>query len=265
VLVRGEKAIYVSFEESDSDLKRNLESVGVALSSYSDTGQLVFHNGRAIEMGLEDHLITIIDLVEKEAPELLVLDPVSALIDMGSSRMVKMLLIRFISHIKEMGSTLVLTELLPDKSEDYSDLAISSLVDSWFRLRQVESNGELNRMINIVKSRGSKTSNQVKEFTIGDGGIIVEDPYIGEGEVVVGSARITRIQQEQEEVNRKRYELKQIEQSLSTLQTTYLSKQKILEADFESQKQELLRNIDELKRQASQVMDQRSEMQKLRD
>jgi circadian clock protein KaiC len=265
VLVRGEKAIYVSFEESDSDLKRNLESVGVALSSYSDTGQLVFHNGRAIEMGLEDHLITIIDLVEKEAPELLVLDPVSALVDMGSSRMVKMLLIRFISHIKEMGSTLVLTELLPDKSEDYSDLAISSLVDSWFRLRQVESNGELNRMINIVKSRGSKTSNQVKEFTIGDGGIIVEDPYIGEGEVVVGSARITRIQQEQEEVNRKRYELKQIEQSLSTLQTTYLSKQKILEADFESQKQELLRNIDELKRQASQVMDQRSEMQKLRD
>jgi circadian clock protein KaiC len=264
-LLRGKKAIYVSFEESQSDLIRNLQSAGIDLAPFSETGQLLIHSGRAIEMGLEDHLISIIDLVEKESPGLLVLDPVSALIDMGSSRMVKMLMIRFITHIKEMESTLVLTELLPDSSEDYSDLAISSLVDTWFRLRQVESNGELNRMINIVKSRGSKTSNQVKEFTIGEKGIEVEDPYIGEGEVVVGSARITRIQQEQEEVERKRYELEQVEHALSTLQNAYLSKQKILEADFESEKRELLRSIDELKRQANQVVDQRVSMQKLRD
>jgi circadian clock protein KaiC len=264
-LVRGEKAIYVSFEESQSDLIRNLQSVGIDLSSYSNTGQLLIHSGRAIEMGLEDHLISIIDLADKESPGLLVLDPVSALIDMGSSNMVKMLMIRFITHIKEMGSTLVLTELLPDASEDYSDLTISSLVDTWFRLRQLESNGELNRMINVVKSRGSNTSNQIKEFTIGDKGIEVEDPYIGDGEVVIGSARITRIQQEQEEVDRKRYELEQVEHAFSTLQTAYLSKQKILEADFESEKRELQRNIDELKRQASQVIDQRNAMQKLRD
>jgi circadian clock protein KaiC len=265
VLVGGGKAIYVSFEESQRDLIRNLQSVGIDLSRYNDTGQLLLHSGRAIEMGLEDHLISIIDLVDKESPELLVLDPVSGLMDMGSSRMVKMLMIRFITHIKEMGSTLVLTELLPDASDDYSDLAISSLVDTWFKLRQVESNGELNRMINVVKSRGSNTSNQVKEFSIGEKGIKVEDPYIGEGEVVVGSARITRIQQEQEEADRKRYELEQVEHALSTLQAAYLSKQQILEADFESEKREMLRNIDELKRQASQIVDQRNTMQKLRD
>jgi circadian clock protein KaiC len=87
------KAHYVSFEESQSDLKRNLKSVGLNLMQYSDKGQLAIHCGRAIEMGLVDHLITIIDLVENESPQLLVLDPVSALLDMGSSQMVKMLLL----------------------------------------------------------------------------------------------------------------------------------------------------------------------------
>jgi circadian clock protein KaiC len=160
---------------------------------------------------------------------------------------------------------LILTELLPDASDDYSELAISSLVDSWLKLRQVESNGELNRLINVVKARGSKTSNQVKEFTIGDSGIVVEDPYIGEGELVVGSAKATRIQQEIEEVERKRYELDQVEHALATLQAAYESKQRVLGAEFESDKQDLMRKIDELKRQAEQVVDQRDTMQELRE
>jgi circadian clock protein KaiC len=265
VLQRGEKAIYVSFEESDEDLKRNLQSVGIDFSSYCDSGQLVIHSGRAIEMGLEDHLITIIDLIEKESPELVVLDPVSALIDMGSSRMVKMLMIRFISYIKGLGSTQVLTELLPDASDDYSDLAISSLVDTWFRLRQVESNGELNRLINVVKSRGSKTSNQLKEFTIGENGIMLEDPYIGEGTVVVGSAKISRIEQDREEAERKHYELEHVEHALATLQAAYESRQKVLGAEFETEKHDLMRKVKELKRQASQVVDQRETMRGLRE
>ncbi|MES9946843.1 MAG: circadian clock protein KaiC [Candidatus Thiodiazotropha sp.] len=265
VLQQGAKAIYVTFEESESDMIRNLQSVGIDLTEYCDSGQLVIHSGRAIEMGLEDHLITIIDLVDKTSPELLVLDPVSALIDMGSSQMVKMLMIRFISYIRELGSSLLLTELLPDASDDYSELAISSLVDTWFRLRQVESNGELNRLINVVKSRGSKTSNQVKEFTIGEKGIVIEDPYIGEGNLVVGSAKISRVKQDQEEAERKRFEQEQVEQALSTLQTAYESKQRILGAEFESEKQELMRRLDELKRQAGQVTGLRASMQEKRE
>ncbi len=265
VLQQGAKAIYVTFEESESDMIRNLQSVGIDLTEYCDSGQLVIHSGRAIEMGLEDHLITIIDLVDKTSPELLVLDPVSALIDMGSSQMVKMLMIRFISYIRELGSSLLLTELLPDASDDYSELAISSLVDTWFRLRQVESNGELNRLINVVKSRGSKTSNQVKEFTIGEKGIVIEDPYIGEGNLVVGSAKMSRVKQDQEEAERKRFELEQVEQALSRLQTAYESKQRVLGAEFESEKQELMRRLDELKRQAGQVTGLRASMQEMRE
>jgi circadian clock protein KaiC len=265
VLQQGGKAIFVSFEESENELRTNLQSVGLDLAKHADSGQLVLHSGRAIEKGLEDHLISIIDLVEQESPEQLVLDPVSALMDMGSSKQVKMLMIRFISVVKGLGTTLVLTELLPDTSEDYSDLAISSLVDTWFRLRQVESNGELNRLINVVKARGSKTSNQVKEFTIGDDGISVEDPYIGGGELVVGSAKAARVEQELEEVEHKRYELMEVEQALATLEAAYEARQKMAVAEFDTEKRELLRRLDELKRQAQQVESRRETMKDMRD
>jgi circadian clock protein KaiC len=265
VLEQGGKAIYVSFEESESELQTNLKSVGLDLAQHVDAGRLVVHSGRAIEKGLEDHLISIIELLEQVSPELLVLDPVSALIDMGSSKQVKMLMIRFISFIKGLGITLVLSELLPDTSEDFSDLAISSLVDTWFRLRQVESNGELNRLFNVVKARGSRTSNQVKEFTIGDHGISVEDPFIGEGELVVGSAKAARMQQELEEMERRRYELAEVEQSLATLEAAYEGKQKAMVAQFDTEKRELLRRIDELKRQAEQVESRRGTMKDMRE
>ena len=264
VLQQGGKAIYVSFEESESELKNNLHSVDLDLEQHTNANQLLIHSGRAIEKGLEEHLISIIEMVDRESPELLVLDPVSALMDMGSSKQVKMLMIRFISYIKEQGTTLVLTELLPDVSEDFSDLAISSLVDTWFRLRQVESNGELNRLFNVVKSRGSRTSNQVKEFTISDNGISVEEPFIGEGELVVGSAKAARVEQELEEVKRKQYELEEVEQTLVTLEAAYESKQKVLGSEFENEKRELLRRLEELKRQAEQVTSKRGIMQELR-
>jgi circadian clock protein KaiC len=265
VLQQKGKAIYVSFEESESELQSNLQSVGLNLTKHTNSGKLLIHSGRAIEKGLEDHLISIIEMIEQESPQLLVLDPVSALMDMGSSKQVKMLMIRFISYVKGQGTTLVLTELLPDVSEDYSDLAISSLVDTWFRLRQVESNGELNRLINVVKSRGSKTSNQVKEFTIGDKGISVEDPYIGEGELVVGSAKTARVERDLEEVERKRYELDEVEQSLATLEAAHKSRQKVLDAEFKTEKRELMRRIDELQRQAERVTEKRQVMKEARE
>jgi circadian clock protein KaiC len=264
VLQQGGNAMYVSFEESESELKTNLQSVDLDLAQHTKSANLLIHSGRAIEKGLEDHLISIIDIVEQESPELLVLDPVSALIDMGSSKQVKMLMIRFISYVKARSTTLVLTELLPDVSEDFSDLAISSLVDTWFRLRQVESNGELNRLINVVKSRGSRTSNQVKEFNITDEGILVEDPYIGEGELVVGSAKAARLEQDREEAERRHYELKEIERALANLEASYNFRQEVLGAEFETEKRELQRRLEELKRQAEQVEASRKTMQEVR-
>ncbi len=265
VLQQGGKAVYVSFEESENELHNNLQSVDIDLAQHTKSGQLVIHCGRAIEKGLEEHLISIIDLIEREKPELLVLDPVSALIDMGSSKQVKMMMIRFISFVKGLGTTLVLNELLPDVSEDFSDLAISSLVDTWFRLRQVESNGELNRLFNVVKSRGSRTSNQVKEFTIGDEGIRIEEPYIGGGELVVGSAKAARIEQDREEAERRQYELDEVERTLANLEESYKLQKRVLGVDFEAEKRELQREVRELKRQTEKVTSCRKTMQDARE
>jgi circadian clock protein KaiC len=265
LLENGKKAIFVSFEESEGELINNLRSVGIDLAKHIETGELVINSGRAIERGLEDHLIAIIDLVEQHSPELLVLDPVSALMDMGSSKQLKMMMIRFITFIKGTGTTLVLTELLSDTSEDFSDLTISSLVDTWFRLRQVESNGELNRLFNVVKSRGSCTSNQVKEFTISDSGISIENPYIGEGELVVGSAKAARIAQDLEKTKRKRYELGEVTQALAALETAQEYQQRELNVEFEEKKRELQFKIDELKRQAEQTVSRRRSMKEIRD
>jgi circadian clock protein KaiC len=265
ILEQGKKAVYVSFEESESELMTNLQSVDLHLQEHVDSGQLIIHSGRAIERGLEDHLITILHLVDQASPELLVLDPITALVDMGSTAQVKTLMIRFISFVKQQGTTIVLTELLPDVSEDFSDLAISSLVDTWFRLRQVESNGELNRLINVVKSRGSKTSNQVKEFTIGDNGIVLENPYIGEGELVVGSAKLARMQQDEEEVERKRYEIHELELNLAHLETAYQSRQEVLGSEFEAEMRVLTRQLQELKRQEEQVVEHREAMKDIRE
>jgi circadian clock protein KaiC len=264
VLEQGGKAIYVSFEESEGELESNLKSVDLKLEQYVDSGQLTIHSRRAIEKGLEDHLISIIDLVEQVSPEMLVLDPVSALVDMGTSKQVKMLMIRFVFYIKSMGTTLVLNELLPDTSEDFSDLAISSLVDTWIRLRQVESNGELNRLINVVKSRGSKTSNQVKEFNITDEGIRVEEPYIGGGELVVGSAKVARMEQDREEADRKRHQMEDLERTLANLEASFESKQKVLGAEFEAEKRELARRMEELRRQAEQTAERSVTMKNVR-
>jgi circadian clock protein KaiC len=129
----------------------------------------------------------------------------------------------------------------------------------------VESNGELNRLINVVKSRGSKTSNQIKEFTISDDGISVEDPYIGEGELVVGSARVARMEKDREEAELKLFELKQVEETLDTLRDSHDSRVKVLNAEFEREKSDLARRIEELKRQADQVIERRKTMKEMRE
>lgn len=105
----------------------------------------------------------------------------------------------------------------------------------------------------MVKARGSRTSCQVKEFTITDSGIRIEDPYIGEGALVVGSAKYARIEQEREEAERKRYELTEVEQALAALEAEYQSRRESSDAKFEARRRALERRMDELRRQADQT------------
>ncbi|MCG7868772.1 MAG: circadian clock protein KaiC [Candidatus Thiodiazotropha taylori] len=262
---QGQKALFISFEEAPGDLEQNLASVGMDLQKHTNSGGLTVTSHRAAECGLEEHLIRILEQVELHNPDLLVLDPVSSLADMGSTRQVKMLLIRFVAHIRSLGTTLLFTELMPDASEDFSNLSISSLVDTWFRLRQVESNGEFNRLINVIKSRGSATSNQTKEFLVTEHGIEIEDPYIGSGEMVFGSAKAAKIQQDLENQRQQEAELSRLQSALAAEQQGHESTIATLNAEFEEKRKALQEQFDRLKRQQEHAQKQRNKMQEVRE
>ncbi|MBF0471488.1 MAG: AAA family ATPase, partial [Gammaproteobacteria bacterium] len=263
-LRQGRRGLFLSFEESPSELQRNLLSVGIDLQPYLKQGVLALESRRAVEMGLEEHLITTLQQLEQGEYDLLILDPVTALIDMGDTNQVKMLLIRFFSYLKSLGVTIVLSELLPDYSGDYSNLAISSLIDAWFRLRQVENSGEFNRTINLIKARGSSTSNQIKEFRLTSKGVVIEEPYIGDGTMVFGAAKSVAEARDREVEEENAHQREQLRQSLLTLEATHQAHLKVKEAEFTQQHRLLERELELLRQQENRLQQRRTEMQQRR-
>lgn len=259
----GLKTLYVSFEESQAQLLQNLSSTGNDLSGYlddasgSDAGRLTLAPVRAVELSLEGHLVNLIRRIDRMRPEVIILDPVSSLREQGSITETKSTILRLVNHLKDDGMTLVLTELLPDAAEEHSTMNISSIVDTWIRLRLVEVNGELARLIHIAKSRGIKASNQVLEFRISSEGLGIEMPYIGPGEMVVGTAKKAR---EQEELRQRRHaeqRLKDLRRQLAAREQI-LALQRELEEASESQDLDRLRlEIESLEMQLANQADDR--------
>lgn len=174
-LEAGRQAAYISLEESPEEIRRNLRAVGIDVAPFVASGALQMYSVRSVEMGLESHLIRISERVEEAAVQLMVIDPISALADLGSALQVKMMLVRFTNRLKARGVTLLLTELLPDATQETSTMNISSLSDVWIRLRQVESEDETRRVIQLVKARGGATSSRRRVFTIENNGIRIKE------------------------------------------------------------------------------------------
>jgi circadian clock protein KaiC len=164
---RGERCIYFSFEESPGQLIRNMRSLGLNLQPWVNKGLLEFHSARPTLHGLEMHLVTINKLVRKIKPKIVVLDPIGSLTQAGSQLDAHNMLLRLIDYFKVEGITGYLTHLsTAGEALEYTDLAISSLVDTWLLLRDVEIGGERNRAMYVLKSRGMAHSNKLREFLI---------------------------------------------------------------------------------------------------
>jgi circadian clock protein KaiC len=186
----GKRCIYFAFEESPNQIIRNMQSVGMDLQEYVDKGLLLFHASRPTLNGLEMHLLTIHKLVNTFKPDLVILDPITNLITVGSFSEVKSLLIRLIDYLQARMITVMFTALtLRENLTDQNDETISSLVDAWLMVNDIEMNGERNRSLNIMKSRGMKHSNKVREFIITDKGLDLQDVHLGPKGVLTGSAR----------------------------------------------------------------------------
>jgi circadian clock protein KaiC len=189
----GKKCLYVAFEESPAQVIRNMRSIGVDLEPYIKKGLLQLEAWRPTQNGLEMHLLRIHKLVERFKPDSVIIDPITNLMG-GNFHEVHSMLMRLIDFLKNQQITALFTALMAGAHKDLeqTDVGISSLVDTWLFVRDVELNGERNRCIYVLKSRGMAHSNQVREFVISDDGIRLLPVYIGAGTVLTGSARLSQ-------------------------------------------------------------------------
>ncbi len=201
---RGERCLYVALEEAPAQILRNMASIGFDLGQWQSRGLLRVHAVRSTAYGLEHHLVNLHKLVSDHHPTAVVIDPISNLVSIGDQNEVKGMLARVIDFLKSRGITAVLTSL-EDVSSEQTDVGISSLMDTWLLLRNVETSGERNRLLFVLKSRGMAHSNQVREFELSDAGIQLTDVYTASGAVLTGSARlIAEARERSEEIARQR-------------------------------------------------------------
>ena len=172
VCKRGEKCLYFSFEESPDQIMRNMSSIGFDIGKWVKKGLLKFHSTRPTLFGLEAHLVSVHKLVEEFQPNAVIVDPITNLTSIGETDEIKSMMTRVIDFLKNKQITAVFTSLTNASSAiEQSDEGISSLIDTWILLRNIEVNGDRNRMLYILKSRGMAHSSQVRQFMLTDDGI----------------------------------------------------------------------------------------------
>jgi circadian clock protein KaiC len=193
---RGERVLFVSFEESGDQVLRNMRSIGLQLGRWVQAGLLRLWAVRPAAYGLEEHLVQLYRRLDEFGPSLVVLDAMASLSHLGTSTSVTATIASQIDMIKSRGVTAVLTALTHDQQGESSTMAVSSLMDTWLLLRNTELDGERNRLLLVIKSRGSAHSNQVREFVLTDRGAELLDVYVGPRGVLTGSARMAQLADE---------------------------------------------------------------------
>lgn len=190
---RGERCLVFLFEESPDQWMRNMGSIGLDLQPWVKRGLLCHHAARPSLHGLEMHLAVSLKAIREFRPDAVVIDPISAFESSGNDFEVKSMLIRLIDSLKVQGITVLMTNLTRDGGTlEHTDAQISSLIDTWLLLRDIELDGERNRGLYVLKSRGMAHSNQIREFLLTDHGVEMQDVYIGAGQVLTGSARLAQ-------------------------------------------------------------------------
>lgn len=239
---RGERSLVFAFEESQAQTVRNMKSIGVNLEPLINKNLLVYEASRPTMYGLEMHLVRMHKAIREHNPSLVVIDPISSLMLAGDPREARSTTLRLVDFLKQRGITGIFTNLVGDAShQEQTEISISSLIDTWILLRDIEIGGERNRGLHVLKSRGMAHSNQIREFILTGRGIQLQPVYVGPSGVLTGSARVAleaRDQAEeltrQQEAERRRLEL---QRKCSVLEAQIVA----LQADLNAERQELER------------------------
>jgi circadian clock protein KaiC len=243
---RGERCIIFSFEESADQVTRNMRSIGINLGRWINKGRLQFYAARPTTFGLEMHLVKMHKMIRNFDPSIVVVDPVTGLIDSGTQAETRSMLLRLIDFLKQKQITSLMTTLTGGAAApEQTEVNISSLVDTWLLLRDIESGGERNRGLYILKSRGAAHSNQIREFLLTDHGVELRSVYLGETGLLTGSARVS---QEARDASQALL----AEQEIATKQNALDRKRKAIGTRMDNLRRELETEEEESKRLIAQ-------------
>jgi circadian clock protein KaiC len=258
---RGERCLYFAFEESPRQIIRNMRSIGIDLDQWVSNGRLRFQAARPSLYGLETHLATVHKQIDDFKPRAVVIDPISNLTTVGSDAEVSSMLLRLVDFLKSRQITAQLINLTNNGGAlESAQVGISSLVDTWLLLRNIELNGERNRALYVLKSRGMAHSNQIREFLITHEGVKLVEVYVVAGGVLTGSARLvqeaqdsaSKVQREQEVIRQKRL----LHQKRQAMEAQIAA----LRATFESEADEIRKTIEAERDRDARLRHERVEM-----
>ena len=242
---RGERVLYFAFEESPSQFMRNMSSIGIQLEPLVKKGLLQFHATRPTLHGLEHHLTTTIKLINKVKPQIVILDPIDAFVMGENQTEVKTMLLRLVDFLKMKNITAFFASLTgAGDNQEFTDMSISSLIDTWLLLRDIEIGGERNRGLYILKSRGMAHSNQIREFILTDHGIELLDVYVGPEGVLTGSARLSQEAKNDAEQLLRQQEIERKQFGLELKRAATEAHIVVLRSEFKEDESETLKIIE---------------------
>jgi circadian clock protein KaiC len=238
---RGERTLFVSYDEGAERIMRNLSSVGIELKRHVKSGLLRMYSGRTESVGAEDHLVKLKSLIREHRPRCMVIDPLSAIAKSGGIAAARAVANRFIYMAKDEKITVVVTAINSgDEPEaESTDLQVSTIADTWIHLSYLIRSGERNRALTIIKSRGTWHSNQVRELILRDAGPLLADVYTAGGEVLMGTLRWEKEDEERSKALQRRTEFDQKRSALELAEAETLARIRSLEQDLLRQKAEL--------------------------
>ena len=261
---RGERSVYFAFEESESQVVRNMRSIGTDLQPWIDQGLLMFHAARPTIHGLERHLVTMYKVVREFKPRVVVVDPITNFLSVGSDEEVKAMLMRLIDFLKAHQITGMFTSLTHGLDIETTDVGVSSLMDTWLLLREVETNGERNRLLSMIKSRGMAHSNQVRELLLTDRGIDLVDVYLGPAGALAGAARLAQEAQERAAAMERQQEVERQQRDLERRRQVLDARIAALRLEFEAEEEEIRKRLLQAEARETRLQDDRIDMARKR-
>jgi circadian clock protein KaiC len=261
----GERVLYLAFEESEQQIVRNMRSIGIDLKPHLDSGRLRIVAQRPFLYGLEMHLVSMHKEIKRFRPAVVVVDPISNLISAGTEREVSAMLTLLIDFLKTEGITGFFTVLTENGGRlETSDSGISSLIDTWMLVRDIEISGERNRGLYVLKSRGMNHSNQIREFLLSNKGIKLVEVYLGPSGMLTGSARVALEEQERaasvRQADEQELKLAQLERRRRAMEAQI----EALQAEFEADSSEVKKALSLESKREKRLLDNQSAMAKSR-